>query len=78
MANGNTGEQAKAVLSEETQRFIDLWFSDGSWALEELGGHEKTIITEILAAAGIENGDGASKWMSEEGMVQVTCNCRRR
>ena len=67
-------------FSDETQRFIDLWFDDGSWALEELGGHERTIITEILKAAGITNGNGASRWRDDDDREALTykCICRYR
>lgn len=63
-------------LSEETLRFIDLWFSDSSWALEELGGHERTIITEILNATGILKGNGSDIWQNEDGQVSYQCKCR--
>lgn len=63
------------VLSDETLRFIDLWFDDGSWALEELGGHENTIITEILKAADITKGNGASRWRDGDDSEALTYNC---
>lgn len=66
---------ANPVLSDETIRFIDLWFDDGSWALEELGGHENTIINEILKAAGITKGNGASRWRDGDDSEALTYNC---
>ena len=82
MATDNLDDSAKPLaqnamkLSEETLRFIDLWFSDGSWAMESLGGHERTIITEILNATGIVEGNGSDIWQNEDGQVPYQCKCR--
>ena len=53
-AKSDTAETSK--LSEETLTFIDRWYDDRSWALEQLGGQENKIISEILATAGILKG----------------------
>ena len=63
-------------LSEETIRFVDLWHSDTSWAIEELGGHYETIISELIKAAGIPwTKESGERWMNEEGQVPYKCNC---